>query len=60
LANLLDPGWCRTDLGGESAFNDVTSVLPGVLIPAMLGNESSERPKGALFAAQDYANLKLL
>jgi len=60
LANLLDPGWCRTDLGGESAFNDVTSVLPGVLIPAMLGNESSEGPKGAFFAAQDYADLKLL
>jgi NAD(P)-dependent dehydrogenase (short-subunit alcohol dehydrogenase family) len=59
LANMLDPGWCRTDLGGESAFNDVTSVLPGALIPAMLGNEGAEAPKGLLFAAQDYTGLKL-
>ena len=59
LANILDPGWCRTDLGGDSAFNDVTSVLPGALIPAMLGNESAEAPKGMLFAAQDYTGLKL-
>lgn len=60
LANILDPGWCRTNLGGESAFNDVTSVLPGALIPAMLGNEGFEGPRGMLFAAQDYAKLKLL
>ncbi len=59
LANMLDPGWCRTDLGGEHATNDVASVLPGALIPAMLGNESSEAPKGMLFAAQDYAKLKM-
>ncbi|MFT5294769.1 MAG: 3-oxoacyl-[acyl-carrier protein] reductase [Colwellia sp.] len=59
LANMLDPGWCRTDLGGDSAFNDVTSVLPGALIPAMLGNEGAEAPKGLLFAAQDYTGLKL-
>jgi 3-oxoacyl-[acyl-carrier protein] reductase len=59
LANMLDPGWCRTDLGGDSAFNDVTSVLPGALIPAMLGNEGAEAPKGLLFAAQDYAGIKL-
>ena len=59
LANILDPGWCRTDLGGDSAFNDVTSVLPGALIPAMLGNEGAEAPKGLLFAAQDYTGLKL-
>jgi len=59
LANLLDPGWCRTDLGGENAFNEVTSVIPGALIPAMLGNEGTEAPKGILFAAQDYTGLKL-
>jgi NAD(P)-dependent dehydrogenase (short-subunit alcohol dehydrogenase family) len=54
LANLLDPGWCRTDLGGPHATNDVRSVLPGALIPAMLGNEGAEAPKGVLFVAQDY------
>ena len=59
LANTLDPGWCRTDLGGENAFNDVSSVIPGALIPALLGNESFEAPKGQLFAAQDYTGIPL-
>ena len=58
LANMADPGWCRTDMGGPGAFNDVTSVLPGILIPAMLGKEEPEAPKGMLFTAQDYAGIK--
>ena len=58
LANMVDPGWCRTDLGGPDAFNDVTSVLPGALIPAMLGKQEPEAPKGMLFAAQDFAGIK--
>ena len=58
LANMADPGWCRTDMGGPGAFNDVTSVLPGILIPAMLGKEEPEAPKGMLFAAQDFAGIK--
>ena len=58
LANMMDPGWCRTDLGGSDAFNDVSTVLPGALIPALLGKEEPEAPKGMLFAAQDYAGIK--
>ena len=58
LANMLDPGWCRTDMGGAGAYNDVTSVLPGALIPAMLGKQEPEAPKGVLFVAQDYAGIK--
>ena len=58
LANMLDPGWCRTDMGGAEAFNDVTSVLPGALIPAMLGKQGPEAPKGMLFVSQDYAGIK--
>ena len=57
LANMVDPGWCRTDLGGPDAFNDVTSVLPGALIPAMLGKQEPEAPKGMLFAAQDFSGI---
>jgi len=58
LANMLDPGWCRTDMGGAGAYNHVTSVLPGALIPAMLGKGEPEAPKGILFVAQDYAGIK--
>lgn len=58
LANMVDPGWCRTDLGGPEAFNDVKSVLPGALLPAMLGKEGDEEPRGMLFAAQDYSGIQ--
>lgn len=58
LANMMDPGWCRTDLGGPDAFNDVSTVLPGALIPALLGKEEPEAPKGMLFAAQDFSGIK--
>jgi len=57
LANLVDPGWCRTDLGGPDAFNDVRSVVPGALLPAMLGKAGDEEPRGMLFAAQDYSGI---
>ena len=58
LANMVDPGWCRTDLGGPDAFNDVETVLPGALIPAMLGKQGPAAPKGMMFAVQDYAGIK--
>jgi len=58
LANMMDPGWCRTDMGGPDAFNDVSTVLPGALIPAMLGKEEPEAPKGMLFAAQDFSGIQ--
>ena len=48
--NLLDPGWVRTDLGSDRAPNPVESVLPGVLIPALL----EEEVQGRFYAAQDY------
>ncbi|PCI85214.1 MAG: short-chain dehydrogenase [Hyphomicrobiales bacterium] len=59
LANLFDPGWCRTDLGGPDAFNDVKSVLPGALLPAMLGKIGDEEPRAMLFAAQNYAGIDM-
>jgi NAD(P)-dependent dehydrogenase (short-subunit alcohol dehydrogenase family) len=51
LMNTLDPGWLRTDLGGPNALGDVTSVLPGALVPVF-----TETTHGKLFRAQDYAS----
>ena len=50
LMNTLDPGWLRTDLGGPNAPGDVTSVLPGALVPVM-----TQTTHGQLFRAQDYS-----
>jgi 3-oxoacyl-[acyl-carrier protein] reductase len=54
LVNYLDPGWLKTDLGGENAPGEVESVLPGALVPALLEDNG---PTGRFFAAQDYKYL---
>lgn len=46
--NMLDPGWLRTDLGGEFALNSVEDVLPGALLPALIENDGVN---GTLFKA---------
>lgn len=51
LMNLLDPGWLKTDLGGEKAPNEVASVIPGALVPAVLDKDAGS---GMLYRAQDY------
>ena len=54
LANTLDPGWLRTDMGGSNAEGEPESVLPGALVPALLQDHG---PSGRLFAAQDFKYL---
>lgn len=51
LVNYLDPGWLKTDLGGPSAMHEVTTVLPGALVPALLDDGG---PNGKGFSAQEY------
>jgi len=54
LVNTLDPGWLATDMGGPNAMFGVETVLPGVLVPALLEDDG---PSGRFFAAQDYKYL---
>ncbi|MEJ2490588.1 MAG: SDR family NAD(P)-dependent oxidoreductase [Desulfuromonadales bacterium] len=51
LANGLDPGWLKTDLGGPNADYAVETVLPGALVPALL---DSDGECGTVFSAQAY------
>lgn len=51
LINTLDPGWLKTDLGGEQADHEVESVLPGALVPALLEDGAKS---GQMYAAQDF------
>jgi NAD(P)-dependent dehydrogenase (short-subunit alcohol dehydrogenase family) len=51
VMSLLDPGWLKTDLGGENAPNEVETVLPGALVPALFDDDE---PSGQLIRAQDY------
>jgi NAD(P)-dependent dehydrogenase (short-subunit alcohol dehydrogenase family) len=53
LVNGLAPGWLKTDLGGPDAMFPVETVLPGALVPALLGDDG---PSGIIFNAQDYKN----
>ncbi|MBR6094655.1 MAG: SDR family oxidoreductase [Lachnospiraceae bacterium] len=55
MINLVDPGWCRTELGGPKAPNTPESALPGVLIGAFMDDKKS----GRIFRAQDYAGMSL-
>ena len=55
ILSLTDPGWCRTDLGGEKAPNAPESAIPGVVVGAFLNDGKN----GRLFAAQYFAGMSL-
>lgn len=54
LVNYLDPGWLKTDMGGPDAWEEVETVLPGALVPALLEDNG---PTGRHYAAQDFKYL---
>lgn len=49
--NFLDPGWLRTDMGGENAEHPVEAVLPGALAPVLIADDG---PNGQFFSAIDH------
>ncbi len=55
MINLADPGWCRTDLGGEHAPNSPESAIPGVVVGAFVDDKKS----GRWFAAGDFYNMTI-
>lgn len=55
MISLVDPGWLRTDMGGEIAPEPVESVVPGILLGAII----DENVNGKWLTAQDYTNLTI-
>lgn len=55
MINLADPGWCRTDLGGPHAPNDVKSCIPGIAVGAFVDDKKS----GRFLSAQSFAGMTL-
>jgi len=53
--NHIDPGWIRTDMGGENGEHAPEDVLPGILAPALVENDG---PNGQFFEATKH-NLDL-
>jgi NAD(P)-dependent dehydrogenase (short-subunit alcohol dehydrogenase family) len=55
MLTLADPGWLRTDMTGFVGPHAVESIIPGVLLGALLDGEIN----GRWFGAQDYAGLSI-
>jgi short-subunit dehydrogenase len=55
MMNLTDPGWCRTDLGGPHAPNDVKSCIPGIAVGAFVDDKKS----GRYLNAQEFTGMTL-
>lgn len=55
MINLTDPGWCRTDLGGQQAPNAPESSLPGVVV----GVFADDKKSGRSFSAGNFYGMTL-
>jgi len=56
LINIADPGWIKTDLGGEKATHDIASVIPGIVIGAFVEEEDIN---GAWIPVQRFTGMTL-
>ena len=55
MINLTDPGWCRTDLGGQHAPNAPESAIPGIVV----GVFADDKRSGRYFGAQGFTGMSL-
>lgn len=56
--NTLDPGWLKTDMGGENAEHPVEAVLPGALAPVLVEDDGAN---GEFFSGVNHnLDLKIL
>lgn len=55
MINLVDPGWCRTDMGGEFAPNDAGDAMPGAILGAFIDDGKS----GRIIKAQEYTGMNI-
>lgn len=43
MINLVDPGWCRTDMGGQNAAYPPQAAIPGIALFAFMDDKKSGR-----------------
>ncbi len=55
IISLTNPAWCKTDMGGENAYFEPESAIPGLLVGAFVDDKKS----GRYFNAQDFRNMTL-
>lgn len=55
MVSLADPGWVSTDMGGAAAPCRPESVIPGLLLGALIDGDTG----ACWFSAQDYAGLTI-
>jgi len=54
MAFTMDPGWLKTDMGGQDAHHEPTTVIPGAITPILVTDKTDN---GRRFAAQDFKHL---
>ncbi|MDE7099183.1 MAG: short-chain dehydrogenase, partial [Ruminococcus sp.] len=55
IISLSNPAWCKTDMGGENAFFEPETAIPGLLVGAFVDDKKS----GRYFNAQDFKGMTL-
>ena len=53
--NLVDPGWCRTDMGGKEAWYAPDNAVPGMVLFAFM----EDRKSGRRIYAPDFSGMAL-